>query len=169
MYKCFFYRPTVFNELLAAMSSVDLPKYSGRSFCVQIFRLNREHMFAILGSSKEVIKMSREENELEKVYVQVDSERTENGDVIPLAIAWADGRVWKIDRCQARAAIKGILTYGRYTFWEIDRCQACAAIKGFLTYGRYALGNTYRSQAYTTLKGALTNGRNRIWEYYTDE
>ena len=36
---------------------------------------------------------------LEKVYVQVDSERTENGDVVPLAIAWADGRVWKIDRC----------------------------------------------------------------------
>ena len=35
---------------------------------------------------------------MERVYVQVDSKRAENGDVVPLAVAWTDGRVWKIDR-----------------------------------------------------------------------
>ena len=34
---------------------------------------------------------------MERVYVQVDSKRMENGDVVPLAIVWADGRVWNID------------------------------------------------------------------------
>ncbi len=33
-----------------------------------------------------------------KVFVQVESKQTENGEVVPLAIAWADGRMWKIDR-----------------------------------------------------------------------
>lgn len=36
--------------------------------------------------------------ELNKIYVQVDSERLESGEVVPLSLAWADGRVWSIDR-----------------------------------------------------------------------
>ena len=35
---------------------------------------------------------------MKQFFVQVDSERTENGEVVPLAVAWEDGRVWKIDR-----------------------------------------------------------------------
>ena len=35
---------------------------------------------------------------MERVYIQVDSEQMENGDVVPLAIVWTDGRIWKIDR-----------------------------------------------------------------------
>mgnify|MGYP000703477631 CR=1 FL=1 len=34
---------------------------------------------------------------MNKIYVQVDSERTESGEVVPLSLSWADGRVWKID------------------------------------------------------------------------
>ena len=34
---------------------------------------------------------------MDKVYVQVDSEQMENGDVIPVRISWKDGRSWKID------------------------------------------------------------------------
>ncbi len=55
-------------------------------------------MFAILGSSKEVAQKGRKGSKLNKVYVQVDSERMENSEVVPLAISWTDGRVWKIDR-----------------------------------------------------------------------
>jgi hypothetical protein len=35
---------------------------------------------------------------MEKVYVQVDSERTESGEIIPTAISWMDGRIWNVDR-----------------------------------------------------------------------
>ena len=35
---------------------------------------------------------------MNKVFVQVDSRRLESGDVVPLSIAWEDGRVWNIDR-----------------------------------------------------------------------
>ena len=35
---------------------------------------------------------------MEKVFVQVDSEKRENGDVIPKTITWVDGRAWNIDR-----------------------------------------------------------------------
>ena len=31
---------------------------------------------------------------MEKVFVQVDSEKRENGDVIPKTITWVDGRAW---------------------------------------------------------------------------
>ena len=35
---------------------------------------------------------------MKKVFVQVDSNRLENGEVVPQTISWADGRVWNIDR-----------------------------------------------------------------------
>ena len=35
---------------------------------------------------------------MNKVFVQVDSRRLESGEVVPLTIAWEDGRVWNIDR-----------------------------------------------------------------------
>ena len=35
---------------------------------------------------------------MEKVFVQVDSERRENGDIVPKAVTWVDGRAWTIDR-----------------------------------------------------------------------
>ena len=35
---------------------------------------------------------------MNKVYVQVDSERLESGEVVPLTISWQDGRIWNIDR-----------------------------------------------------------------------
>ncbi len=35
---------------------------------------------------------------VKKIYVQVDSERRDNGDIVPQTISWADGRVWGIDR-----------------------------------------------------------------------
>ncbi len=35
---------------------------------------------------------------MKKVFVQVDSNRLENGEVVPQTISWADGRVWDIDR-----------------------------------------------------------------------
>ena len=40
----------------------------------------------------------QEGKRLEKIYVQVDSEREGNGEVVPLVISWMDGRTWKIDR-----------------------------------------------------------------------
>lgn len=80
------------------MFSVDLPEYLGRSFCVRTLFLNREHMFAILGSSRGVTQKGGKGSKLKKMYVQVDSERMENGEVVPLAISWTDGRVWRIDR-----------------------------------------------------------------------
>ena len=35
---------------------------------------------------------------MKKIYVQVDSERQESGEVIPLTVSWQDGRIWNIDR-----------------------------------------------------------------------
>ena len=35
---------------------------------------------------------------MKKVYVQVDSERLESGEVVPRTISWQDGRIWNIDR-----------------------------------------------------------------------
>ena len=35
---------------------------------------------------------------MKKVYVQVDSERLESGEIVPLRISWQDGRIWNIDR-----------------------------------------------------------------------
>ena len=35
---------------------------------------------------------------MNKVYVQVDSERLESGEIVPLTISWQDGRIWNIDR-----------------------------------------------------------------------
>lgn len=32
-----------------------------------------------------------------RVYVQVDSDRTENGEVVPRAVVWKDGRTWSVD------------------------------------------------------------------------
>ncbi len=33
---------------------------------------------------------------MKKIYVQVDSERTEGGEAVPRAVLWRDGRVWEI-------------------------------------------------------------------------
>ncbi len=35
---------------------------------------------------------------MKKVYVRVDSERRESGEIIPLTVSWHDGRIWNIDR-----------------------------------------------------------------------
>ena len=35
---------------------------------------------------------------MKKVYVQVDSERLETGEVVPRTISWQDGRIWNIAR-----------------------------------------------------------------------
>ena len=35
---------------------------------------------------------------MKKVYVQVDSERLDSGEILPVRITWHDGRVWNIDR-----------------------------------------------------------------------
>lgn len=35
---------------------------------------------------------------MKRVYVQVDSERLESGEIIPRIISWEDGRIWNIDR-----------------------------------------------------------------------
>ena len=35
---------------------------------------------------------------MKKVYVQVDSERLDSGEILPVRIIWHDGRVWNIDR-----------------------------------------------------------------------
>ena len=35
---------------------------------------------------------------MNKVFVQVDSERLESGEVVPITISWQDGRIWNIDR-----------------------------------------------------------------------
>ncbi len=53
---------------------------------------------------------------MNKVYVQVDSERLDSGDVVPLAIAWEDGRVWRIDRVlHSCASFDGEFEGIRYT------------------------------------------------------
>ena len=35
---------------------------------------------------------------MKRVTVQVDSERLESGEIVPIRITWQDGRVWNIDR-----------------------------------------------------------------------
>ena len=48
---------------------------------------------------------------MKKVYVQVDSERLDSGEILPVRITWHDGRVWNIDRVIHSCDFKGI----RYT------------------------------------------------------
>jgi hypothetical protein len=55
---------------------------------------------------------------LEKVFVQVDSEKRENGDVIPKTITWVDGRAWNIDRViHSCASLDGEYEGIRYTIY----------------------------------------------------
>ncbi len=35
---------------------------------------------------------------MKRTFVQVDSERTESGEVLPGTVTWPDGRSWRIDR-----------------------------------------------------------------------
>ena len=35
---------------------------------------------------------------MKKICGQVDVERQERGEVIPLTVSWQDGRIWNIDR-----------------------------------------------------------------------
>ena len=53
---------------------------------------------------------------MEKVYVQVDSERTESGEIIPTAISWMDGRIWNVDRVlHSCVSLEGEFEGIRYT------------------------------------------------------
>ncbi len=55
---------------------------------------------------------------MEKVFVQVDSEKRENGDVIPKTITWVDGRAWNIDRViHSCASLDGEYEGIRYTIF----------------------------------------------------
>ena len=55
---------------------------------------------------------------MEKVVVQVDSEKRENGDVIPKTITWVDGRAWNIDRViHSCASLDGEYEGIRYTIF----------------------------------------------------
>ena len=55
---------------------------------------------------------------MEKVFVQVDSEKRENGDVIPKTITWVDGRAWNIDRVlHSCASLDGEFEGIRYTIF----------------------------------------------------
>ncbi len=55
---------------------------------------------------------------MEKVFVQVDSEKRENGDVIPRTITWVDGRAWNIDRViHSCASLDGEYEGIRYTIF----------------------------------------------------
>ncbi len=55
---------------------------------------------------------------MEKVFVQVDSEKRENGDVIPKTITWVDGRAWNIDRViHSCASLDGEYEGIRYTIY----------------------------------------------------
>ena len=55
---------------------------------------------------------------MEKVFVQVDSEKRENGDIIPKTITWVDGRVWNIDRViHSCASLDGEYEGIRYTIF----------------------------------------------------
>ena len=35
---------------------------------------------------------------MKRVTVQVDSERLESGEIVPIRLTWQDGRIWNIDR-----------------------------------------------------------------------
>ena len=55
---------------------------------------------------------------MEKVFVQVDSERRETGEIVPKAITWVDGRAWNIDRVlHACASPDGAYEGIRYTVY----------------------------------------------------
>ena len=55
---------------------------------------------------------------MEKVFVQVDSEKRENGDVIPKTLTWVDGRAWNIDRViHSCASLDGEYEGIRYTIF----------------------------------------------------
>ena len=55
---------------------------------------------------------------MEKVFVQVDSEKRENGDIIPKTITWVDGRAWNIDRViHSCASLDGEYEGIRYTIF----------------------------------------------------
>ncbi len=55
---------------------------------------------------------------MEKVFVQVDSEKRENGDVIPKTITWVDGRAGNIDRViYSCASLDGEYEGIRYTIY----------------------------------------------------
>ena len=55
---------------------------------------------------------------MEKVFVQVDSEKRENGDIIPKSITWVDGRAWNIDRViHSCASLDGEYEGIRYTVY----------------------------------------------------
>ena len=59
---------------------------------------------------------------MNKVYVQVDSERLESGEVVPLTISWQDGRIWN----------------GR--IWNIDRViHSCRSLDGEFEGIRYTV------------------------------
>ena len=53
---------------------------------------------------------------MKKVYVQVDSKKTDNGAIEPLTISWQDGRIWNIDRViHSCASLDGDYEGIRYT------------------------------------------------------
>ncbi len=53
---------------------------------------------------------------MKRVYVQVDSERLESGEIVPLRISWQDGRIWNIDRVtHSCASLDGEYEGIRYT------------------------------------------------------
>ncbi|MBO4919642.1 MAG: hypothetical protein J5365_05740 [Erysipelotrichaceae bacterium] len=53
---------------------------------------------------------------MKKIYVQVDSQRMENGEEIPKAVCWEDGRIWKVDRVlHACKSLDGEFEGIRYT------------------------------------------------------
>ena len=55
---------------------------------------------------------------MEKIFVQVDSEKRANGDVIPKTITWVDGRAWNIDRViHSCASLDGEYEGIRYTIF----------------------------------------------------
>ena len=53
---------------------------------------------------------------MEKIFVQVKSKKTDNGEVIPLSLSWTDGRTWKIDRViHSCSSLSGDFEGIRYT------------------------------------------------------
>lgn len=53
---------------------------------------------------------------MKRVYVQIDSERLESGEIVPLRITWQDGRIWEIDRViHSCASLDGEYEGIRYT------------------------------------------------------
>ena len=53
---------------------------------------------------------------MKKINVQVDSEKLESGEIVPLRILWQDGRIWNIDRVtHSCASLDGEYEGIRYT------------------------------------------------------